>query len=639
MTKANKNIEMKQKTYTLRILPIILSLYGLLCLNTVFAQTDSVYPIKSVSRQNFMNKNVMDQAKKVSKSLENKVDTKELAKDYILLAKEYIISNDLNRAEENFKKAEEIYRNEKDTKNLNLVYRELAKVQERIGKIKEAISNYEAAATTSRDKGQKKLNLNDAQRLRNYNNPKEQTKYIEENLEISKVNNSPYEITNAYRNLAKTNVQLEQKDKAIVNLEKAIESNKNVGNKVEAIDLKNELAQIYTDGKQFDEAILLKKNIVEEAKKEKDIPTQISQLQEISKVYGTINQDKKEETTLLEAYRISWEQRNTIGIKNSVELLGNFYEKKGNLKKSIHFYRNFLDSLENLLYSDSTLVDIHLLESTEEKIVQLEKERALLEKEKALKDELIIRKNTLNYVLILSIIAVGILLIFSIKAFFSIKKRNKKIALQSLRREMNPHFIFNSLNSINHFIAQNNELEANKYLTSYSNLMRNVMENSNQDFLRMDKELEQISKYLELEKMRFPEKFEYSIETDKNIDIEAIYLPNMLIQPNIENAIWHGLRYKEKKGILKVTFSQLKDSIQICINDDGIGLENSNKMKTKHQKTHSSRGLTNIMERINLLNNLYNTNISFLIKNNTDQESGVLVVINCPILFKNPDLC
>ncbi len=95
---------------------------------------------------------------------------------------------------------------------------------------------------------------------------------------------------------------------------------------------------------------------------------------------------------------------------------------------------------------------------------------------------------------------------------------------------MNPHFIFNSLNSVNQFIAQNNELEANKYLTSYSNLMRNMMETSNKDFISLSNELEQIKKYLDLEHLRFQDKFEYELEVDEQLDGDVSFGSDMLIQ-------------------------------------------------------------------------------------------------------------
>jgi len=286
--------------------------------------------------------------------------------------------------------------------------------------------------------------------------------------------------------------------------------------------------------------------------------------------------------------------------------LSDYYKKQGNKTKAIELYDQFLNDFDRLVQADSSLVDAKIFQVTEEKIKQLEKERAL-------KDELITKKNKFNYVLIGSVVLMLILLGLIVKALFSIKTKNKKIALQSLRREMNPHFIFNSLNSVNQFIAQNNELEANKYLTSYSNLMRNMMESSNKDFITLANELEQIKKYLDLEHLRFQDKFDYEIVVDEKVETDAVLVPNMLIQPHLENAIWHGLRYRETKGKLKVTFTEENQLIKVLIEDDGIGLEKSTQLKTKNQKVHESRGLNNVEERISLLNDLYHQKIDFAI--------------------------
>jgi two-component system, sensor histidine kinase YesM len=297
--------------------------------------------------------------------------------------------------------------------------------------------------------------------------------------------------------------------------------------------------------------------------------------------------------------------------------LSDYYKKQGNKTKTIELYDQFLNDFDRMVQADSSLVDSKIFQVTEEKIRQLEKERAL-------KDELITKKNKFNYVLIGSVILMLVLLGLIAKALFSIKTKNKKIALQSLRREMNPHFIFNSLNSVNQFIAQNNELEANKYLTSYSNLMRNMMETSNKDFITLANELEQIKKYLDLEHLRFQDKFDYEIVVDEKLDSDVIFVPNMLIQPHLENAIWHGLRYRETKGKLKVTFTQENQLIKVSIEDDGIGVEKSQELKTKNQKVHESRGLNNVEERINLLNDLYHQQISYTISSG-ENEVGTRV--------------
>lgn len=219
------------------------------------------------------------------------------------------------------------------------------------------------------------------------------------------------------------------------------------------------------------------------------------------------------------------------------------------------------------------------------------------------------------------------LLALIVKAWFSIRLKNEKIALQSLRREMNPHFLFNSLNSVNQFIASNNEREANKYLTSYSTLMRRMMENSNNDYVSLSTEIEQLTQYLQLEKLRFSEKFDFTIEVDPLLDTDAVKVPNMLIQPNLENAIWHGLRYKDSKGLLNLRFLRSGSKTVAIIEDNGIGLTESRNSKTKNQMMYESRGLKNVQERIKLLNKIYKTDIRFEMSEKTGDVRGVVVTI------------
>jgi two-component system sensor histidine kinase YesM len=197
---------------------------------------------------------------------------------------------------------------------------------------------------------------------------------------------------------------------------------------------------------------------------------------------------------------------------------------------------------------------------------------------------------------------------------------------------MNPHFIFNSLNSVNQFISENKELEANKYLTSYSNLMRNMMENSNKDFVTLNNEVEQLKKYLDLEHLRFNEKFDYEITIDDALDGDAVLVPNMLLQPHLENAIWHGLRYKEGKGFLKLDFKLKNNMVKVIVDDNGIGLTKSKELKTTNQKVHESRGMTNTRERISLLNELYKKNISLKISEKENPETGTRIEISFPLI-------
>ena len=136
--------------------------------------------------------------------------------------------------------------------------------------------------------------------------------------------------------------------------------------------------------------------------------------------------------------------------------------------------------------------------------------------------------------------------------------------------------------------------------------------------------------------MRFEEKFDFTISLDENIDLETAYIPNMLIQPNLENAIWHGLRYLDDKGLLQLHVSLKDNQLCVTIDDNGIGLTKSGALKTLNQKAHASLGLKNTQERIDLLNDLYRTAITFIIREKIAPEQGTLVELRFPLIEKLP---
>ncbi len=132
---------------------------------------------------------------------------------------------------------------------------------------------------------------------------------------------------------------------------------------------------------------------------------------------------------------------------------------------------------------------------------------------------------------------------------------NKKLAdveMTALRAQMNPHFLFNCLNSINRFIVRNDAETASNYLTKFSRLIRLILQNSKSSTITLRNELEALKLYIELEEMRFENRFDYSIHVDDNIEVEFVEVPPLLLQPYVENAIWHGLMHKESKGKLTI---------------------------------------------------------------------------------------
>lgn len=561
--------------------------------------------------------------KKGANQLKKAVDENDeasVAAAYEQLAEDYLKKGDLAKAEEYFTKARNIYQKLGNTERVASTSRALAKTQEGLAKPTSALQNYESArqaAETRSDVSNSVLNQNDARRIQNVGNPTQQAELLQKNVSIGKESKDSIELAESYGRLGDLNAGQNRPEDAIQHYRQAAAV---APEPEQQISYANKITDLYVKTGQVEQAIAEQKNLIASDAIQQDPGLQIAQMQQLAIIYSKAAKPDSALLLLHEGYRLALAEHRTLDAKNSLEKLTELYVQRGDLQRGIALNRAFLRQLDSLVQSDITLVNAKLLSETEERIKQLELE-------KALKDQLLAKQNRFNQYLLFSSALLFLLLLLIGRAWMAIRQKNKKIALQSLRREMNPHFLFNSLNSVNQFIAQHNELEANRYLTAYSNLMRNIMENSNKDFIPLSRELETLHQYLALEKMRFPDTFDYRIEVGEGIDADNQKVPNMILQPHLENAIWHGLRYLNQKGWLALRIEQTGDHLQIYIEDNGIGLTQSEAMKTIHQKAFKSRGLDNTRERMVLLNQIYRKNISFTITEKTAPESGVMVSI------------
>ncbi len=181
----------------------------------------------------------------------------------------------------------------------------------------------------------------------------------------------------------------------------------------------------------------------------------------------------------------------------------------------------------------------------------------------------------------------------------TINRRMAELELSALRAQMNPHFVFNALGAIQYYIQTNEVEAADDYLTKFARLMRKYLDSSKQKMISLKNEIELLEIYTDLEKLRFEDLFAVKIEVQKDIDVDDIYLPSMLIQPFVENAINHGLdERRDKKGILNIRFYK-EHKVLVCeINDNGVGRKNT---QATHRKGHHSRGLGIIQEKIQTL--------------------------------------
>jgi len=210
------------------------------------------------------------------------------------------------------------------------------------------------------------------------------------------------------------------------------------------------------------------------------------------------------------------------------------------------------------------------------------------------------------------------------------KLRIAESELKALRVQMNPHFIFNSLNSIHHFM-HSNHAQAGEYLVKFSQLIRHMLESSSLRMVPMVDEIDANRNYMQLEQLRLNHSFEFTIRVGDDVNIESTLIPPMLIQPFIENSIWHGLNQQEENGQINIIFSEKDDlHIQCVIEDNGI--ENDRKfegdLSPKVKKT--SMALTIIRERLEIVNTLYGTHARFEITDRPDGKNGKRVSIEIP---------
>ena len=295
----------------------------------------------------------------------------------------------------------------------------------------------------------------------------------------------------------------------------------------------------------------------------------------------------------------------------------NMYREMGSYEKALLYFERVIENRDELFSKETDAKISELKEKYES--TQKEQELKLMRQQERLsaieiqEKEAKIRERT--YLLI----ALGILLV-SIIIWMYFRRRQKVLKYEmysaqlehkALRTQMNPHFIFNSLNSIQRMYVEGNMDEANDFLTEFSGLIRNILENSNHDKITLNEEINTLKSYLELEKLRTKDKFDFTIDVDESIDQYNYKVPPLVIQPFVENAIWHGVLPGDRKGEIQVKLTKVGDRIRVEVTDSGVGFSAEN------TKKHESHGI-NITEKrigskVNIKSSAEGTKIDFSI--------------------------
>ncbi|TAI47014.1 tetratricopeptide repeat-containing sensor histidine kinase [Flagellimonas allohymeniacidonis] len=412
------------------------------------------------------------------------------------------------------------------------------------------------------------------------------------------------------------------------------------------------VADFYNDERRYDEEIRLRKQSLNElAQLPKPVPSTKAEVLDdqdsitsqrinykIANAY--IAQDKLDEAIpYLQRSIVEADSENDLVVqKDATRKLSEVYRYKGDFSKALESYQEYVAVVDSLYILKEQEISRAArfnreIATKQNRISSLEQERQLSQSkydlavtEQQLFEENSKRQKWIIYTLLMAMVLLGSTAYFFYRSNKQQKLANNLLALKSLRTQMNPHFIFNALNSVNNYIAKSDERSANRFLSEFSVLMRSVLENSEEDFIPLSKEMELLELYVKLEHSRFADKFDYEINVDQTIDVEAFQIPPMLLQPYIENAIWHGLRYKEEKGYLHIDVNPMdNETLQITITDNGIGRKKSAQLKTQNQKKQRSKGMGNIKKRIQILNDMYKNRVAVVISDLNHDQTGTKV--------------
>lgn len=342
------------------------------------------------------------------------------------------------------------------------------------------------------------------------------------------------------------------------NYNKALEIQQRIGDQDGVVNSLCKLAEVNNELKNYSEALQLAQNVLLKIKE--------------------LNLKKEESAAYLQISRA--------------------YEGLNKPTQALNFYKLY-KTVDDSIFAKEKHKQIIEIE-TKYQTTQKEKQIELLTRDNKIKD-LELNEKRVKYSIITGVLLFIILIVVLIFLYYRIKLKKAKVELEQklLRSQMNPHFIFNSLANIQTFIFNNQNDKAMRYLSSFSTLTRSILENSRKEYVSLEEEIETLNLYLELQEIRFENKFDYKIDIDEKIDSQDFFIPPMLAQPFIENAIQHGLLNKKEKGHIRIAFTLKDKSILFKVEDDGIGREKS---KEFVEKVHQSLATQITKERLKNLN-------------------------------------
>lgn len=561
----------------------------------------------------------------------------QLARIYNLLGQRYRNRAQYGEAMKYHQKALDLATKTEDKRLLGQVYNQLGVVYRRIDDNPTALEMHTKALNLAKETGDSLLigaSINSIGNV-NYNLNRYVTsiEYFKRALNLSNLMNNKLGLAINHNNMGEALLKLGQVDSALNHFFASLEYNYQIGSKVGQSICFNSIGGAYLQqGRPFKALEYLEKALHLNEELGDLMQVAISHTK-IGQTYLQMGDFPLAEKHLKLGLEVAKEIGSLFQIEETSQLLSRLSEKRGEYAKALEYFKM------SAAYSDSIINEKNINHlATQEAIFESERQRKRIEElnKQTLQQKAALDRQRFILTLGLIIVAAISFAIIMLVRQSQLRHRYKNVRHQQrlLRSQMNPHFIFNALSAIQVYILEHDIEKSSRFLTDFARLMRQVLRSSAHDYISLKEEAEILGYYLELQRLRFSEAFEYSLDIDSSLDVESIMVPPMLTQPFIENAIEHGIRPSGTDGFISVKFFREGDKMIVEVGDNGIGIDASKKASEKG-KNHESMAIKITRERLDMLtrDSGRRTDLVILDKKQINPfDRGTLVRITLPVV-------
>ena len=458
--------------------------------------------------------------------------------------------------------------------------------------------------------------------------------FLKKALKYAVAHHDDYSRAKASISIGNVHMKYGNPDSAFVYYSAAMEAAKKLDDLTVYVNLLTKLSDFYLETGEQSKALQYAQQALTQSEKiEYNFGIALS-AQQLGMLYEYSGDDKKAEFYFKKALDVSKKINATENMLDAYKSLVKLYNKQLLFKRAMNYYSNYVKIKDSIYHEEN-----HRKYSAVKARYEVNEKQRELEKVK-LENELNLLHEKQSRYMLWGLLGLSLLIFLVVILIYRQQKirtlqRTIKLEQKLLRSRLNPHFIFNALTAVQRFIFEKSPVAASDYLGNFSKLIRFILHNASSDRITLKEEVEFLDNYLNLQAVRFDHSFTYSINVEDEVECENIFIPPMMVQPVVENAVEHGVQYLDKKGAINITIKQLKNKVEVVVSDNGVGRKKAAEIQKHKQKNHQSISTDITRKRFANLNKSGNKQVSILIVDLVDDRgnpAGTKVTIILPVL-------